>query len=40
VLQTLKKYYDKEPQEVQNAIVWLSQAMRKHFKEINTELPL
>lgn len=40
VLQALKKYYDKEPQEVQNAIVWLSQAMRKHFKEINTELPL
>lgn len=40
VLQALKKYYDKEPREVQNAIVWLSQAMRKHFKEINKELPL
>ena len=40
VLQALKKYYNEEPKEIQNAIVTLSQAMRKNFPELNEELPL
>lgn len=40
VLQALKKYYNEEAKEVQNAIVTLSQAMRKNYPELNDELPL
>lgn len=40
VLQALKKYYDQEPNSVRQAIVTLSQAMRKEFPELNEEIPL
>ena len=40
VLQALKKYYGQEPNSVQQAIVTLSQAMRKEFPELNEDLPL
>lgn len=40
VLQALKKYYEKEPSSVKQAIVTLSQAMRKEFPELNEDLPL
>jgi len=40
VLQALKKYYNDEPASVQQAIVTLSQAIRKEFPEINKDLPL
>ena len=40
VLQALKKYYNDEPTSVQQAIVTLSQAIRKEFPEINKDLPL
>lgn len=40
VLQALKKYYNEEPAEVKTAIVTLSQALRKNFPELNTDLPL
>lgn len=40
VLQALKKYYEQEPTSVKQAIVTLSQAMRKEFPELNEDLPL
>lgn len=40
VLQALKKYYEQEPASVKQAIVVLSQAMRKEFPELNEDLPL
>ena len=40
ILEVLKKQYSQEPAEVQNAIVILSQAIRKNYPEINSELPL
>lgn len=40
VLQVLKKYYNQEPNSVKQAIVTLSQAMRKEFPELNEDLPL
>ena len=40
VLQALKKYYNQEPNSVKQAIVTLSQAMRKEFPELNEDLPL
>ena len=40
VLKVLKKQYEQEPVEVREAIVKLSQAMRKAYPEINDELPL
>ena len=40
VLQALKKYYNQEPNSVKQAIVILSQAMRKEFPELNEDLPL
>lgn len=40
VLQALKKYYNDEPSSVKQAIVTLSQAMRKEFPELNEDLPL
>lgn len=40
VLQALKKHYDQEPNSVRQAIVTLSQAMRKEFPELNEEIPL
>ena len=40
VLKVLKKQYEQEPAEVREAIVHLSQAMRKAYPEINDELPL
>ena len=40
ILQVLKKNYNNEPSEVKNAIVTLSQALRKAYPEINKELPL
>ena len=40
VLAALKKVYDKEPAEVKEAIVKLSQEYRKAYPEINEELPL
>lgn len=40
VLKVLKKQYEQEPVEVKEAIVKLSQAMRKAYPEINDELPL
>lgn len=39
VLQALKKTYNSEPADVQNAIVVLSNSLRKAYPEINTELP-
>ena len=38
VLRVLKKQYEQEPVEVKEAIVKLSQAMRKAYPEINDEL--
>ena len=40
VLKALKGQYNNEPQAVKQAIVQLSQAYRKAYPEINTELPL
>lgn len=40
ILEALKKQYNQENPEVQNAIVILSQALRKAYPEINSELPL
>lgn len=40
VLQVLKKQYPNENAETQAAIVVLSQALRKAYPELNTELPL
>jgi hypothetical protein len=40
VLQALKKYYNQEPNSVRQAIVTLSQSMRKEFPELNEEIPL
>lgn len=40
VLQALKKHYNQEPNSVRQAIVTLSQAMRKEFPELNEEIPL
>lgn len=39
VLQALRKYYDQEPTSVREAIVKLSQALRKAFPELNDDLP-
>lgn len=40
ILQALKKHYNEEDSEVKQAIVVYSQAVRKHYKEINDQLPL
>lgn len=40
VLQVLKKNYDNEPFNVKQAIIMLSQSLRKAYPEINDELPL
>lgn len=40
ILQYLKKAYDGEPQEVKEAIVILSKALRKNYSELNSELPI
>ena len=40
ILKALKSQYDNEPKAVKQAIVQLSQAYRKAYPEINTELPL
>ena len=40
ILQALKKYYDEEDFAVKQAIIVYSQAIRKHYKEINDQLPL
>lgn len=40
VLEALKKQYDKENTETKEAIIKLSQALRKAYPEINQELPL
>ena len=40
ILQALKKYYDEEDFAVKQAIIVYSQAVRKHYKEINDQLPL
>lgn len=40
ILQYFKKTYDQQPQDVKNAIVTLSQALRRNYPELNKELPL
>lgn len=40
ILQVLKKNYNDEQSDVKQAIVTLSQALRKNYPEINSELPL
>lgn len=40
ILQYLKKAYDGEPQEVKEAIVILSKALRGNYPELNGELPI
>lgn len=40
VIQVLKKNYDNEPFNVKQAIIMLSQSLRKAYPEINDELPL
>lgn len=40
ILEALKKQYDWEPIAVKEAIVILSQAVRRNYKEINDELPI
>ena len=40
VVEVLKKQYNNEPKEMQQAIVDFSQVARKLYPEINKELPL